>query len=241
MKLLITGGSHVASLRDGWQLLREAGAAPSDVEVDFVPLGGRLAGSGRFFERRGDGIVVTNERFRLRIARFSRQDTPYDAIGLSTPFHSRGVWLATEWSTHALHPAPEGRQTVSRALLRRAVRDHNGQLVEFLALLREIGFDAFAIEGPKPFRHNPEIALAGHATVRAIDAEYHRTTLENLRERGIAAVCVPAQTCDADGCTLDAYRHERPNDTHHANAAHGALLMREVLAYAAGARRRAAA
>lgn len=231
MKVLITGGSHTASLAAGLELLREAGQVPAGVDITFAPLGGALAEVGKFFEVRGDQIVITHDKYRRRLPRLSASETPFDAVGFSTPFHSRGVWMLPDWHGWGLPSLESSRIPVSRALVRRCVRDHNAHLIAFLVALKQVGFKAFAIEGPKPFRHNREVDIAGWQTVAHIDREYSLHTREALQGHDIPSLLMPTETCDADGFSLPEFRHDDPKDVHHGNAAIGAVMMAQVLTF----------
>lgn len=228
MKVLITGGSHTGSLARGLARMREAGSAPSDIDFTIVPLGGRLAGAGKFYELRGDQVRITKKNYRERISHLSCRETPFDAVGISSPFHSRGLWMRPDWRNFCLPPITTGKTPLSRALVQRCIREHNANVIGFLEALKSVGFATFAIEGPKPFRHNPEIRRAGAPLVRYIDSEYTRNTLEALRERGIPALLMPAHTYDAEGYCRPEYRHDNPDDRHHGNALLGEVMINEI-------------
>lgn len=231
MRVLITGGSHTGSLAAGLSILDAAGELPPGLSIDVVPLGAALTAAGRFFDVQGDRVVITHERYRERIPVLSRALTPYDAIGFSTPFHSRGMWIQPDWYDFGLPWLEPDRAPLSKGLVARCIRNHNRHLIDFMVALQSLGFPVFALEGPRPFRHNRELVRAGAETVRYLDRQYAAHTEAALAERGIPSVMMPSHTYDAEGFCEERFRHENPRDKHHGNAELGAVMMRAVFEF----------
>lgn len=231
MKVLITGGSHTGSLVEGQRRLEQAGEMPPGLTVDIVPLGGSLNGAGRFWVVEDHRVRITLDKYRRRVPLLGPRETPYDAIGFSSPYYSRTLWSKPDWRQFGLPSIDPARRPLSKSLLRRAIRHHQEHLIEFMADLQQVGFRVFAIDAPRPFRHNPAVARVGAAAVQAIDALYREQTRAALEGRGLPTIATPVATYDADGFTLPLYRHEQPDDHSHGNGEFGVLLMREVLAW----------
>lgn len=229
--VLITGGSHVAALHEGFKSLVEAGEIPQALDLDFQPLGGGLSISGNFFRAQSDHVEITNPKFRRRIRRIPPPGTAYDAVLLSTLLYSRPVWYKADWAVYGVPGLSNGRTLASNSMLRRVILDDTRYLLSFLKHLRSLGIPVCVVEGPRPFRHNIEVKRAGVEIVKYIDTQYRLLTSDLLARENIPVINVPDFVFDNDGFMLEEYRSDNPRDKTHGNARFGRLMMLKVVDY----------
>ena len=232
--VLITGGSHVVALNQGFKSLTESCEVPSTMRFQVKPLGGGLSIAGNFFRCRTDHVEITNPKFRARIERIPPAESSYDAVVLSTVLYSRPLWYKEDWAAYGLPGMSKGRIPVSNSLLRRVILDDSKYLISFLKHLRNLGIAVCVVEGPRPFRHNIEVQRVGPDTVRHLDARYRSLTMEVLAREDIPVIPLPDSVFDEEGFMLEEYRHDNPKDKTHGNAAFGRLMMLEVVRYVQG-------
>lgn len=229
MKILITGGSHVVALNQGFKQLKQSGEIPSSLEFRLRPLGGGLSVARNFFRPCDDHVEITHQKFRAKFQRIPPPGVIYDVIALSTALYSRPVWNKTDWEVYGIPGFTKDRILISNSTLRRAIYDDTKYIIAFLVHLRTIGINVCIVEGPRPFRHNIEVKRTGIDLVKHIDALYRSLTLETLNREGIPVVSVPDSMFDEDGFMLEKYRHKNPKDKTHGNAEFGLLMMRQVI------------
>ena len=232
MKILITGGSHVVALNQGFKHLAQSGEIPESLEIRVRHLGGGLSVAGEFFRPRADHIEITNEKFRKKFKRIPPRDVSYDMIALSTALYSRPLWNKTDWAVYGIPGLSDDKIPISNSLLKRAIHDDHRHIIAFLSHLRSLGIAVCVVEGPRPFLHNIEVRRAGADLVKQIDSLYRSLTLEALQREGIPVIPVPNAVFDEDGFMLDRYRHRNPKDKTHGNVEFGILMMRQVIQFA---------
>lgn len=229
MKILITGGSHVVALNQGFKQLTESGEVPKELEFVVRPLGGGLSVSRNFFRSRGDHVEITDPKFRAKFRRIPPPGSNYDAIVLSTALYSRPIWNKSDWAVYGVAGVSNDRIMISNHMLRRVIHDDNKFIIEFLRQLRAFGMQVCVVEGPRPFRHNVEVQRAGIDLVEYIDSQYRSLTLETLSREEIPAILVPDFVFDENGFMLPKYRHKNASDKTHGNVDFGAVMMRQVI------------
>jgi hypothetical protein len=231
VSILITGGSHVAALNEGFKSLTGSEEIPKTLNFEIRPLGGGLSISGNFFRGRSDHVEITNPKFRKRIKRIPPSGASYDAVVLSTLLYSRPVWYKADWAVYGVPGMSKGRLLASNGMLRRVILDDTKYLISFLKHLRTLGIAVCVVEGPRPFRHNVEVKRAGVEIVKYIDTLHRSLTLELLAREEIPVVHVPDFVFDDDGFMLEDYRSDNPRDKTHGNAAFGRLMMLKIVQY----------
>jgi len=232
MNVLITGGSHVRALSAGFDAVKKNSGIPENVNCRILPLGSGLSVAGEFFSHQGDHIEITKASFRKNISRLPPDDFPCDAIGLSTALYSRPIWgIQDDWGKFGIPPWHLGKAPISSALLRRVIEEDHRHILDLLSCLSNLGVKVFVIEGPRPFRHNPEVRKVGVETVAHIDKRYREITVEKLDSMQIPIIGLPAHTYDSQGFMLDTYRHEKANDGTHGNTVFGTLMFKKVIAF----------
>jgi hypothetical protein len=229
--ILITGGSHVAALNEGFRSLTRSGEIPQTLDFHIQPLGGGLSISGNFFRARSDHVEITNPKFRRRIKRIPPPGASYDAVVLSTLLYSRPVWYKADWALYGVPGMSKDRILASNSMLRRVILDDTRYLISFLKHLRALGIAVCVVEGPRPFRHNIEVERAGVEIVKYIDALHRSLTLELLAREDIPVIHIPGFVFDDDGFMLEEYRNDNPKDKTHGNADFGRLMMLKVVRY----------
>ena len=229
MKILITGDSHVGPLQRGIDLLRREKAACLDAaEVVVRPLGGGHLLPMPFFKMKGGRIEITQPEYRTRMERYPPPDVAdADFHGISAPLHTARVFRHEQWRDYALAGEAEGIP-VSDALLARLVDDDQRQVMAFFKALVALGLRPFAIEGPRPFRHHPAVAVLGAPKVLRIDRFYRERMRAWLAAEGIAQVDIPPELMDADGFMLETMSKDA-SDAHHGNERFGARMVARIV------------
>ncbi len=228
MKILITGGSHVVALNQGFNRLKQSGEVPSSLEFRVRPLGGGLSVARKFFRPCDDHVEITHQKFRAKFRRIPPAGVTYDVVALSTALYSRPVWNKTDWAVYGIPGFAKDRILISNSMLRRAILDDNKYIIAFLGHLRTFGIKVCVVEGPRPFRHNIEVRRTGTNLVNHIDSLYRSLTHEILLREGIPVVSVPDTAFDEDGFMLEKYRHKNPKDKTHGNVDFGLLMMHQI-------------
>lgn len=232
MKVFITGGSHIGALYRAYKA-DEGKSVPPDIQVLIRPLGGGLTVAKRFFDVKPRRIVITSPKFRKHFTQIPLQNFRCDTIGLCTTLYSRPIWSNGDWAKFGPLADLAGRQMVSEALIRRLVHDDTRHLIDFLLAARGLGIRPFVIDCPRPFRHNPEVRIAGEKTIRHLDENYRRIMAGKLEALDIPVVANPPDTCDADGFTLPRFRHTVDGDRTHANVEYGHKMLDRIYAFLA--------
>lgn len=229
MKILITGGSHVVALNQGFKQLTRSGEIPEALDIDIRPLGGGLSVSRKFFCARADHVEITNPKFRTKFQQIPPRGANYDAIVLGTALYSRPVWNKSDWSIYGISGYSKDRIVISDSMLNRTIHDDNKYIIEFLSQLRDLGIQVCVVEGPRPFRHNIEVKRTGIDLVERIDARYRSLTLETLSREAIPVIEVPDSAIDDRGFMLEKFRHKNPRDKTHGNEDFGVVMMRQII------------
>lgn len=231
MRILVTGGSHVVALNQGFKQLRDAGKVPASLEFILRPLGGGLSVARDFYSPRDDHVEITNPKYWAKFRQIPPPGETYGMVAVSTALYSRPVWNKSDWGVYGIPGFAKDRIPISEGLLRRAIYDDNKHIIGFLAHLRTLGMKVCIVEGPRPFRHNIEVKRNGPDLVKHIDALYRSLTLEVLSREQIPVVLVPDTAFDTDGFMLEKYRHKNPDDKTHGSSEFGLLMMERVLQF----------
>jgi hypothetical protein len=231
MKILVTGDSHTGPLQRGLTLLqRDEPKRLAGHEVLIRPLGGGHLVPFPFFKARGDHLHITQPEYQVRLKRLPLPDVPdVDWYGVSAPLHTARVFRHEDWRDHVLEGEGGDGIPVSNALLGRLVDDDQRQVMAFMKALAALGLKPFAIEGPRPFRHHPAVAVVGAARVARIDRFYRERMMAWLVSEGFPVVRIPAALVDADGFMIEAMR-KGPDDAHHGNEKFGVHMIEAMLA-----------
>ena len=229
MNILIIGDSHTGALERGRAQLEAEGALATGVAWRIVPLGLGAQMNKPFWRIAGDRAMVLDAKYRERMAKIPPMKGQTDVIGLQMP-----LWwgrLIRGLAEHGVIPygydAP-GR-LMSRAAWRHLIRADMRHTLGLGVFLRDRGMPVFAIEPPTLRRSYRLAHRLGQVTTLALLAEIRDIQRGMLSEAGIPVAWMPQDAVDADGFLSDAYGHEDPADTHHANAAFGKRMLQQAL------------
>ncbi|KAA8610340.1 hypothetical protein AL036_00185 [Salipiger aestuarii] len=230
MKILITGDSHTGALSQGLAQVRDG--LPGGIDIVVKPLGGGHILPTPFFRDAGTYAQIVDPDYRRNFHRLPPHAINADMIALSAPLWPMRVMHQMVWPRHSIDAAIPGGQPISRAVFRRLVMEDQGQVLALCALLQRVGMPVLAVSPPVMFRDHATLRQMAPEHVRAMFDGYRAIMLEELAARHIPVLDVPPDCVDADGFMRPEYRHENPEDEHHANAAFGALMIRQLAALA---------
>ena len=229
MKALITGDSHVGTLRRG-QLLAGEFADSAFNKINIRPLGGGHLLPTPFFADHGDHCEIVEASYRRQFKRFPPKSYEYDWIGFSGPLHTARVWRDQDWTRFVPWNKSVRTHSVSTALLRQVISDDVKYSLQFLDVIRRTT-RTFVIESPWPFMHHPAILRNGSELVRFLHEQYRCYVLNELENRGIPVVKIDTAWLGEDGYMQERFRHENPKDGHHGNAEFGRLMLGRIAAF----------
>lgn len=218
MRLRITGNSHVACLKHGLKTM------PLFGDWD-IRISGFIWGRNQrkpFARRDGKAVEFTPtyswEKFLTGIdmerPRIEGTDTVW---GICLLPHSEFLYCDREWVER------------NRSRLECGIREDMASPLGFMCMLKNAGIPSFAIPTPGPRHDNGEIPHGvSHTTVAQIDHVYRKIMTEAFEETQIDLLPLPVGTHDENGFLRPEYSHAPP-DPDHANAAYGALMMRDII------------
>ncbi len=229
MKTLITGDSHVAALKQGFDLLDQAGQIPDYVDLTIEPLAGGALLAIPFFRDMGDHVEIVDSRFRY--ARFPVSTDP-DVYGFCAPLHTSRIWRQPCWNKFAPHQiAVDGEIPLSSQMLKRIILGDQRYILGLIDVILRLGKRVFAIEAPRPFRQHPALEKTRAAVIIHLDNEYRRIMRTELGARSVPVVALPPEVYDAEGFMYDRFLGGKLVHPHHGNADFGALMTGEILKY----------
>jgi hypothetical protein len=231
MNVLITGDSHVSSLRRGQTALGRGKNHKNLYNLSIQPLACGEYLSVPFFVQDGDYAFMTNDVCRQRFKRMPPEGHNYDWIGISGPFHSsridRGV---RHWRMFSPWQMSNGKMAVSTAMLRQGIESDVVNILDFIDVVRAT-VPVFVIESPWPFKHSPVVSKMGVELVHFLHQQYRGYVLGELGRRSIPVVDINPTWIDADGFMDQQFRHENPKDRHHGNAKFGQLMLERITSF----------
>ncbi|WP_127107611.1 hypothetical protein [Pararhodobacter zhoushanensis] len=229
MNILIIGDSHTGALERGRVQLKRDGGLPKGVSWRIAPLGMGAAMNAPFWDIVDGRARVLDPRFRQRLARIPPVVGQTDVVGLQMPlWWGRLIRGLLEHDVLPYGYDGPGRR-LSPKLWRHMIRADMRYTLGLGTFLKERGLPVFAIEPPTLRRSYRMAALLGAPTTLALLAEIREVQLEALTEAGIPVVWMPKDATDDAGYLIDAYGHEDPADTHHANAAFGIRMLHQCV------------
>ncbi|MFN4098925.1 MAG: hypothetical protein ACK4GT_04035 [Pararhodobacter sp.] len=229
MHVLIVGDSHTGALERGRALLEEQGDLPPGIEWCILPLGTGARANTAFWTLHEDHAVLVDKHYARRLSRLPPQDPRPDVIGLSMPLWSGRVVRGLLERGFVPHGLPGGGRVISRALLRRIVRADMRYTLELALFLRESGIPLLVIEPPRAFHALRFVRQNGAEAVLALQEAVRALQRAEVERAGLPVVWMPDDALGADGFMRPEHAHEDPSDTHHTNAAFGAMMLRRVV------------
>lgn len=225
MKILVTGDSHVGALNRGLMQLSVAGKTDRSVEISILPLGGGHLLPTPFFRDAGDHAEIVEPEYRRNMPRLPPVSPQYDAIVLSMPLWPMRLQHVITWQKFALAEHLKGRKTISHLAFKTLVLQDQKYVLELIDLLNRSGVLVAAIAPPRLFRdHSTLKHLPATQALTCFDT-YLQIMRAELEARSVSVIDLPSKCCDAEGFMLQKFRHEDPEDGHHANADFGALMV----------------
>ncbi|MCA2010468.1 hypothetical protein LCM17_03145 [Cereibacter sphaeroides] len=228
MRVLIVGDSHTGALNRGHERLVDDDRLPEGIHFDIHPLGSGARMHTAFWTQEGDVAVLTDPIYRRRIPVLPPDPHP-DAIGMSMPLWSGRVMrgLLQQGRTVAGLPAAQSGAgpLISAAMLRVLVARDMAPALRLAEFLAGQGIPVFVIEPPAAFRAYRYVRHAGAEAVVALQSAIRQLQRDAIGAAGLPIVNQPAEMLDPDGFTAEVHAHEDPSDSHHGNAAFGALML----------------
>ncbi|MBF9058679.1 hypothetical protein HKCCSP123_05735 [Rhodobacterales bacterium HKCCSP123] len=235
--LALIGDSHIGAMKRAFD--GTPGMAGRR-KVHFHPFGPGGEAATAFFALSDEGTSVTTRAARWRNLTLDRDSfagpTGQGAIiALSLPMNTSRVLRGFGWDRHvpwALRGEGDEIPLSDQAVLR-IIEQDCGPSVAFARAVASLGLDVIVVEGPRFFAHATYVGRLRREVCREIDRRYRAHVGEALELSGIPVLRQPERTITPDGLTDEAFRHENPKDTHHANADYGRLVMAALIALAA--------
>lgn len=230
MKIVITGDSHLGALYLGSRTEPDAFNS-----ISFAPLGRGSLSATDFFDVSDDGKLVTTVPDEWLNKSFSRADDR-TLLVVSLPLNTSRILRDRSWRTHVPWSlvAEQHEIALSDGVISAMVDQDSAHSIAFMRALSKAGIKAVALEAPRYFSHAPHLVRKRPDVCQYVDKFYRTKVTAALNEAGIDVITQPEATIEPQGMTSLDYAHENPLDTHHANAAYGALALKTVLAYAEG-------
>lgn len=235
MKILIIGDSHTGALNRGLVALKNSDQLPRDVHIVIRPLGGGHLLPTTFFRDAGDHAEILADEYRKAFRQLPPKGSSYDAIGLSMPLWPMRVIHGMVWGKHALAERINQRRPISNAVFRELVLADQKYVLALADLLQRLGLKVFAVSPPGLFRDHNTLKFIPPAHGLTMFETYRTIMRDALHKHGVDIVDIPAPCLDDEGFMRPEYRHELPQDEHHANAEFGSLMIQSVADWARSA------
>lgn len=233
MKILITGDSHTAALQRGLKALRAQGALREGVEVSVKPLGGGHVLPTPFWRDAGDHAEIIAPGYRAQFTRLPPQQPAIDVLApdvlaLCMPLWPMRILHRMAGEKLALADRVADHATVSKAVFRQLVLADQQHVLGLIDLFNRIRMPCVALSPPVLFADHKVLARYPAAQALRVFDTYRAIMLAELAARDVPVIDLPPETRQADGFMRPDFRHDDPEDAHHANAAFGALMIRRL-------------
>ena len=228
MKILITGDSHTAALQRGLKALRAQGALREGVEVSVTPLGGGHVLPTPFWRDAGDHAEIIAPGYRAQFTRLPPQQPAPDVLGLCMPLWPMRILHRMAGEKLALADRVADHATVSKAVFRQLVQADQQHVLGLIDLFNRIRMPCVALSPPVLFADHKVLARYPAAQALRVFDTYRAIMLTELAARDVPVIDLPPEARQADGFMRPDFRHDNPQDAHHANAAFGALMIRRL-------------
>ena len=228
MRILITGDSHCGALYRGLVQLQNNKKTSPSVEIVVRPIGGGHLLPTPFFRDAGDHADMTAPLYRRNLSRLPPVAPDFDAVVLSMPLWPMRLLHQMTWGGFSLGEYLANRKTVSHQTFRLMVLEDQKYILKLIELLSRNGIRLAAVSPPRLFRDHPTLKHLPARQAQACFNAYLDTIKAELSARNVAVIELPDRVSDEEGFMLQKYRHEDPEDGHHANADFGALMIAEI-------------
>ena len=234
MKILITGDSHTGAIARGLQMLEKEGSSSYGDIVMVKPLGGGHLLPTPFFRDVGSHAEIVDPIYKKHFSQLPPLSLSVDAIGLSMPLWPMRVIHKIVWGHSSLAESLNGRTPISHAVFRQMVLSDQAYVLRLAELLKRLNIPVAAVSGPGLFADHATLRHLNPVHVLGIFNEYREIMLSELRSREISVIDVPSECLGDDGFMRAEFRHEDPEDEHHANADFGAKIIQKIVEWRNG-------
>lgn len=231
MRCLLFGDSHLGALRLGNNELEIEKQIPEAIDLAIRPLGGGHLIPTPFLKDKGDYAEICNPQYKKRYKRFPLESQDKIIYGIVSPLHSARLYRHDDFSKYSPYKTLMDEAPISNALLKQAVIFDIRYLLQLIDILQRTQQEVFAIEAPKPFRHNPCLAKIRPEVVGYVDKFFREYVVSELKKRSVPIVFLDENWYDSEGFMLDEFRHENSTDAHHGSTRYGKLMMQRIYAF----------
>lgn len=211
-KVLITGDSQTAALRQGLSILEQARALPKDLDISIQPLGAGSHLTSPFFKK-ADGKITILERVYKRRIPVLPMDGDVSMYGFSGNIHTIRVLRDIDWRDYAPSPTAKRENAVSLGFMQKLFEADQRYILAFLDAMKSLGMKVFVIDAPRPFQHHPMFEQCRKDVLMHLDREYRRYILNELAARDIDVIATPDECVDAEGFMLAEFPPRRAGPT----------------------------
>lgn len=242
----VTGDSHLAAMAQGARTLDAAATG----ELAFYPLGRGGVVPQRFFDvDEAEGVVriVAEEWHPLSfpVPDASGDVRRGDLYCVCLPCNTSRFLRDYDWVTYVPWQLKESSSEapISDAVLERMIGGDVDQALAFVEALKTVGLDVCVADSPRYFKHANYLRRTRLDVCVFLSEAYRSYVAKRLDAMEIPVIAQRPETIGADGETLADYRREQRAgkiDQQHANAEFGAMMVEDLLAYAANRPKNAA-
>lgn len=149
---------------------------------------------------------------------------------MSGGLNFRLVWWREYANKRCGFENDSGLVVFSNSLLTAIVKNELKFILEFAKLLAAQGVRVIAVESPLPFLDDPVLEGANPFSASRIERACREIAIGLYEAVAVDVVRLPKECSSSSGFTPDIFhRSNAPRGKIHANAAHGSLLVKEVL------------
>jgi len=228
LNALLIGDSHITALLKAHIAMRKRGELDPDVTIALKRIGGGHILPTPFFVNEGDVARITDPEYVLTFRQLPPKARRFGTIGLSMPLWPLRVMYKLVGEKICIGTGTPGLRPMSHGLFKRMVLEDQRYVIELIEILNRSGTRVLAVAPPALFRDHPILSFhPAHDALRMFST-YQEIMFGVLERHGVHVIKVPGECLDAEGFMLQKFRHPDPEDTHHANAAFGKIMIREI-------------
>ncbi len=229
-RLIVLGDSHVVALAEGFD------------EVIFLKLFDGPDNLVPFFRAQEDRIEFLDERVTAQVMAALGRPGVFGGEADTVHAFSMGVMTSLlvrlpDWKLAIPASAVDlfetkamKRQLVSEQVIKAIALDQQQQVIAFAAAARAIGLRSLIVAAPPVRDDERAIGRGRHpGVVLELDRISRKGLVETFEQQGTPVV-LPPETCqDGTGFLRRDLCRIAPRDTHHGNAAYGAIMIKPVI------------
>ncbi len=243
MQLIVLGDSHAVALGAGLAAIKGRGEDTGfPGEVRILKIFSSPTVLKPFFDVKDGAIRIMGRENRERVAVLLDEEPirpRADRIfAFSMGFTNTRLLRSDMWRSHRVWIASSraGAHLLSMGMVRAIAAHHHRHVLNFAAATRAVGLNACFVSAPPPRSDDKEILQVMSPQEAGLIDHLAREAVE----KRLDALCIPWVTPPAEafdpaggGRFLDkAFFSERASDRHHANAAYGEHMLRDIVGQA---------